>query len=470
MKLGKAHSLPSRFFADEKGEPAYTKVRVALEQRVDLFFDPRLHPYIYPLRPPAGGASLVRHAVATDQVIFQDATQRHVFYFLPDEFRITRDDVRSPTYKPSMQIAFFSLTSEEGEASGAQEGVTEYGVQYTFRAVPHLAVGREADALRYIRDHALVPDGKPAALLPLSPEWSMLTLNVPKEGGGTQSQERPDATVYFDKYIMDSITLSSSEFAEVFHSMRVGGETMSGGVKYRLPGSTVEQVVPFSGHLSKLAGPVLDAELVGSLASANGTYRIKLTNGIESKVTLQQAAVYLLDDPAVGNWVLSPLVTDVFPLELAPGESSMLDVRPAITLAQAFGIRLLLTAVTVDLNIEELWRSVLDTPGWDDITQDVDVSVDASFFSGPNALDGVAVTLFNGDEATIGLSAEVLGGAVKLIRPFLPYLLRQDTGDDYFYRVESLRKSGPEGNLTKVAELNWTSHEGPILTVTPPLP
>jgi hypothetical protein len=187
-------------------------------------------------------------------------------------------------------------------------------------------------------------------------------------------------------------------------------------------------------------------------------------------VNLQQAAVYLLDDPSAGNWVLCPLVAEVFPLELGPGESAVFDVLPAAPLAQAFDIRLMLTAMTVDLNIEELWRSVLDTPGWDDITQDVDVSMDASFFSGANALDAVTVTLFNGDEATIDLSTVAPRGTVKLIRPFLPYLMRQDTADDYFYRIESLRKSGPEGHLVKVAELNWTSHEGPALTVTPPLP
>jgi hypothetical protein len=247
-----------------------------------------------------------------------------------------------------------------------------------------------------------------------------------------------------------------------------GGGTLNGAVRYRLPGSTIEQAIPFTGHLGKLVGPVLDCELLASVASTDGTYRVKLMNGIESKVILQQVAIYLLDAPE-SNWVLSPLVTNVFPLELPPGNSSEVDVRPTEALTQAIDIRVVPTRITVEHDFEALWRSVLESPGWDDITQDVSVSVDVSFFTGPNALDQVKVSLYNGDEATIELSAGVLNGNVKLIRPILPYLLRQDTADDYFYRVESMRKSSQNGELVKVAESGWTGGEGPSLTVTPPL-
>jgi hypothetical protein len=66
------------------------------EQPLGFSFDPTVHAYIYPARQPGGEAALVRYAVSPDLVIFQDTGERHVFYYLPDEFRLTRDDVPLP--------------------------------------------------------------------------------------------------------------------------------------------------------------------------------------------------------------------------------------------------------------------------------------------------------------------------------------------------------------------------------------
>jgi hypothetical protein len=481
------HTPPGRYFGDARGEPAYTRLQVSLDQQIPFHFDPALHGYIYPPRPPASGPALIRYAVTPDLVIFQDAVERQVFYFLPDEFRLARDEVRAPTYRPALQVAFFSLRSTAGgEASptvaegsgsasdGAPTGDDEgddYGVQFTFRAVPYLHPDRVAQARRYIRDNALVPDARPAALLPLCPDWCLLTLTLPDDAGGTRSEERPQATLVFDKYVVDSLTMSSSAFAEIFQSMRVGGETLNGAVKYRLPGVAPgqEQAVPFSGRLDKLVGPVLDAELMPTAGIPDGSYRIAVRNGIESRVTLTQAAIYLLQDPEAGNWVLAPLQAGALPLTLGATESRSLSVETHPGLEQAFAARILPTQLQIDIDFEALWASVLETPGWDDITQSVAVSVDGAYFTGGNALSSIQVS-FNHDEANLELTAARPSGEVKLIRPFLPYLLRLASADRYLFRVESYAVPSSGGAPVRIAESAWTAHDGPALTILPPRP
>src|SRR5262249_38083870 len=157
-----------------------------------------------------------------DLVIFQDTVERHVFYYRPDEFRLTRDDVPSPTYKPSLQLAFHALTRTAQDATETDDAATDYRVQFTFRAVPYLQPHREGEARRYIEEHNLIAGNQPASLLPLTPSSAVLTLLLPKEGGGTQVDVRTEALVVFDKFIVDSLDLSANAFSEIFHSMQVG--------------------------------------------------------------------------------------------------------------------------------------------------------------------------------------------------------------------------------------------------------
>ena len=129
----------------------------------------------------------------------------------------------------------------------------------------------------------------------------------------------------------------------------------------------------------------------------------------------------------------------------------------AAPLTQGFGARIVPTQLEVDLDFTRLWQSVMETPGWDDITQQIGVSIDDSYFSGPGALDSVKV-LFNQDEASVTLRGAHLHADVQLIRPFLPYLLQQETADDYFYRVESYRRVSPEASRSW-----WRSRRGRAL-------
>jgi hypothetical protein len=461
-------SIPAKYFADSTGEPAYTKLRKVYEQALPFNFDPAVHAYIYPARQPGSEAALVRYAVSSDLVIFQDSAERHVFYYLPDEFRLTRDDVPSPTFKPMLQIAFRAVTTTAQDTTETSDVATGYRVQFTFRAVPYLLPLREAEALRYIEEHNLVPGKMPVSLLPLTPSSAVLTLLLPKEGGGMQQEVRTGALVVFDKFIVDSLDLSDNAFSEIFHSMGGGGETLNGAVKYTLAGSSEEEQIPLSGRLDKMVGPMFEVQLIGPTDASGSEYRIKVTNAIESSIELREAAVYLLEDPQVPTWVLASIVFGGSPVIIAPGESRELTVRPTRALAQAFAARLNPLQVAVDIDFERLWLSVLETPGWDDIIQKVTVTINSTYFTGPTALEKVVVS-FNAEEKQITLNREVLRHDIELVRPFLAYLHRLPSADDYFFRVESWRKPDPASEPVKIAETAWTKSTGRELPITPPL-
>jgi hypothetical protein len=242
---------------------------------------------------------------------------------------------------------------------------------------------------------------------------------------------------------------------------------LNGAVKYTLAGSSEEEQIPFSGRLDKMVGPIFDVQLMGPTEASRSEYRIQVTNAIESSIELQEAAVYLLENPQLGTWVLASIVTGGLPVAIAPGESRELTVRASRALAQASAARLNPLQVDVDVDFERLWLSVLEAPGWDDITQDVAVTVDAAHFTGPNALEKV-VASFIAEEKHIMFTKDVLRHDIQLVRPFLPFLQRLPSADDYFFRVESWRKLDPGSQPVKIAETPWTQSEGPALAVTPP--
>jgi hypothetical protein len=434
-------------------------VKATCDQRLAFRFDPLAHPEIFPARQPGSGASLVRFAV-NGQVLFQDALERHVFYYVPDEFRLCRDDLRSPTYKPSLSVDFFSVASDT-------EGMEAYGVRLGFRAVPYLAPQREVDAYRFIQEHGLVPNGRPPALLPLLPEWAQLSLTLPDErGSAPRTEVRPTATVLFDRYVMDSLLLTPAAFAEIFTAMQTNRDTFSGAVSYKLAGSDVAHTIPLTGRLDKLVGPSIDASLLSAQPSAEGHFRVRLSNGLESPVTLRQLAIYLIEDPLTGRRVLARVDPNALPRSLAPGASTDLDV--SAPLSTAFGAHLVLLEHDVAIDVVALWLSILAAPGWDGVLQIVDVSVDASYFAAARAADRVRVH-FNAGETSIELDAAQPSGRVRLLRPLLAYLMKLDAAQEYFYQAEVWRAPDGASPAQLVATAPIQRQRGPVLSIAPPL-
>jgi hypothetical protein len=247
-----------------------------------------------------------------------------------------------------------------------------------------------------------------------------------------------------------------------------GGETLNGAVKYTLAGSSAEEQIPFSGRLDKMVGPMFEVQLIGPTDASGSAYRVKVTNAIESNIELRETVVYLLENPQDANWVPATVMLGGSPVVISPGESRELTVRPTRPMRQAFAARLNPLQVAVHIDFERLWLSVLETPGWDDIIHQLTVTIDPSYFTGPKALEKVVVS-FNAEEKLITFTRDVLRHDVELVRPFLAYLRRLPSADDYLFRVESWRKQNQGSELVKIAETGWTKANGPALPVTPPL-
>jgi hypothetical protein len=63
----------------------------------------------------------------------------------------------------------------------------------------------------------------------------------------------------------------------------------------------------------------------------------------------------------------------------------------------------------------------------------------------------------------VELNKDTLTDSAELTKPILPYLLRQEEANDYFYRVYSWR----QGQL--VAQSNILEDDSPILHLVPPM-
>lgn len=440
------------------------QIRAVFEQYIAFNIDPMLHAYVYPNRAPSQEAGLIRYSVSPGYYILQDGAERNVFYFVPDEFRLARDDIRSPTYKPSVHVAFWLAPNHDPNSDQAQD----YGVTFTFRAVPYLAEHRESDARRFIAEHALAPANRPIAFLPLSPDWSLLSLSLPDEAGGIRSVDRPDATLVFDRHLLDSLELTSKAFSEVFSSMRGAGETLNGVVKYRLTGSSAVHSVPFSGRLDKLTGPAVDVMLSSPSAADDGRFRVELTNAIESPIDIQQLTLSLREDAPDAGFQEASIHSHDLPLRLLAGETLVLWLA-GVAFERASAVRLDQLQFQVMLDFNALWTTVLDEPGWD-LVHNIAVTADPSWFAGASAVERLDVT-FNRSEALVQLTADRPSQEVRLIRPLIPFLLKDEVKADAFdYRVASYRNAGGSGELTKIAESAVLTGSGPSLDLTPPLP
>jgi hypothetical protein len=69
-----------------------------------------------------------------------------------------------------------------------------------------------------------VPHGDRPSLVPLIPESVRFFLILPNDNGGSTIEERQDARIVFNAYLVDSLRLSATAFEEIFHSMLAGIE------------------------------------------------------------------------------------------------------------------------------------------------------------------------------------------------------------------------------------------------------
>lgn len=234
---------------------------------------------------------------------FQDPVEPHIFYYLPDRFKLARRP-EAPHY------AMLSVRFGAGETADAEPRAT---VEYW--AFPFVAAARLEAAAQALQGY--VPNKQPPHLEPLLVERPRLRLTLPLAGGGAGEQQREDLLIDLRAGFCDTLTMGVSQFQELFDAVLGGASRLfAGSVEVRLPSveGGVEQI-PFEARIVDTVGQLLSFSSMVDEAANSVT--LTLRNAVESRLRLKQLAFKL----SRGGVPLPAAVQGLaLPRVLSPGE------------------------------------------------------------------------------------------------------------------------------------------------------
>ena len=311
----------------EPAGPLYQERGHLLEDIADpelFYFSKDRHGYIY---GGATGGSAEDHGLqpvraqweGRNYLYLQRRSEPHVFFYLPDAFKLARDP--DPPHAPTLRVSIRPGSLEEVEVS------------LDYVAVPSVDPDRlagTADQLRATIRTAL-PEGVQAPLyepLPVSRNDITFALTLPRAGGGSSAREvQAEASIDMRSAITGSISRPLSGFQSIFDSLLSSSDTavvFQGTIEVSGLGGESTEVIPFTGRLDDLVGPPLKAEH----SAEDGAVEAILTNSIESPVRVRSLAAAI-------EYPEGPVEATIkrgarpFPVELEPGEHLELALKPA---------------------------------------------------------------------------------------------------------------------------------------------
>jgi hypothetical protein len=297
-----------------------------------------------------------------------------------------------------------------------------------FRALPWIS------PLAMFEIRAQVPEGGPEPhFLPLAPLSASLSLALPDEGANGASPQ-PTATITFDQGVTDELVLSPESFKVLAATMI--HDALDGRVDATLLGSAMVSV-PVHLSLATAFDHVFGRSLVAGAGGA-GTFVVKLTNQIESPVTINgvratEVAPHVLATPgAFTPSTVAPGQTVSLDYSVQPPDAPVIDIEPDLDMA------VVTDAVT-------LLPMLMAKEGYRSDTFQVNVSISADYFTTPAAdgstLQQVLVEFDCGVSAL--LTAAKNSQTVTLQMPWLPYLLDEPEAKQYQYRVTDFWQAEP---------------------------
>jgi hypothetical protein len=436
---------------------------------------PASYTYIFQDGPQAGGQSLAlrpftRPWQARQYSYYQDPARPWRFFYLPDAFKIARQD--APPRSPAIKIT----------TSGDK-------VTMSYAAAPYTDAARLADAARQLADAippgTRLPDGVRGPTFELlATAKATFRLALPQPGGaGGPLVERPNVGLDLNNPakglpggIFDSFTLTMDDFLPVFDALcadqrRDGANTLLLGQVDVALGDTPLPPIPFVARLNDLVGELFgyaEDELPSAdrpdLLGARSTF----TNAIESPVRIERlnATLHRSNDlstearAVIRDEALQPLS---LPITLAPGAQLRLVVTPESTIGGAGPLDavfdLLGCAAVPDPAL------VLDTILGDAVTASrampVEVKLPRAVFGNQSdpggALYAVSVRFAGrgqfgedldvdfaadtADQPTGSTTSSIITRIATLYMPARAFLLRQPEAWSYGYSV-TLRRTG----------------------------
>ena len=268
-------------------EPQFILIEAEMEQAVSpepFAFSASLHGYIFdglssggtgtPGQPPIGGVLRRRQEFAGNvHSYFQDASERNVFFYLPDDFRISRRGgaLRSP---------FMTLRVRSNGGSTTNTDVTlDYAV------APYTEPARLADARTALAAQTS-QNAESIVLQAFVTSEVRFTIHRPTEAGRV-TEERLGGALMLQSTMFDTLSIPVADFQIAFDAMLGRTASVFGGqVDIEVEGWETESL-PFNADFRKLAGPVLDV----ALRSGGAALALNLRNTIESPLLLDNLAL-----------------------------------------------------------------------------------------------------------------------------------------------------------------------------------
>jgi hypothetical protein len=430
---------PDRFDPPPPQEQLYRSLARALDQSPDptpFVFAPALHGYIFSGISVAPGQSfeLIRHQTSWQNnayTYYQDAAQRWVFYYLPDQFKIGRD-THAP-HRPLLTVLF-----NESNGDGSPDSAT---VNYI--ALPCVDGARLQAAAAELK--AKVTDAVPAGVTvptfaPMLAPADKIKFELATGQGDANSSpyvERKGAIVELSRAIRDSLTVSIDQFEKINDALFGGSDALfTGRVRVALPGEQ-EEAIPFAARFNDLSGDIFDYQ---QAALDNGGLHVTLTNAIESPVDIAKLGATLNRGSASVPGTIQNLDLSK-PLRLAPGAQVSFDVVPATplpadgTTAAVYD----LSAVQVSPDRDAVLAAVVDGDVLPSYEAQITVET-LETFTAPSDVQAIQVDFENGP--SVVLRADAKTAVAKVPRPITVLLSGKADQGTYRYKVRAERASG----------------------------
>jgi hypothetical protein len=434
-----------------RNTPLFREVTRTLDHTVEHkpFVFPRdLHPYVTQSVTPVSGQhfGLIRQEVAS-HVYFQDQAQPHVFYYLPDSFKIARIP-ESPHY-PFMSVRF--QTTE-----GSLTEPTALPVTLEYVAVPFVDAERLATAASNLIRHVPEPltggvDGP--VFRPFLADTLRYKVVLPRADVSEPTQG--EYLVDLRSGIHHRLTLPVQDFQAVFEAMFGGSAVLfrgqvdvdlNEGANARIP------PIPFIGRLHDLVGELFDYE--ESPEEASGGLKITLRNAIESPVNIVNLTIELWRGEArvLGQMQGLDLTS---PVELSPGAAIGFVVVPTSPLPGEGPLTAVfnLQEVEVRPDPQALWNAILDPTVPAEYTKTIVVRTFPEIFT-EHQIEVIEVDFERGN--TVELTAAAPNAEATLRFPISDIILRQASEGTYSYRLTVVRKTG------QVRDSAWRTDNGTI--------
>lgn len=425
----------------------YRKVDLTLDNNFPFVFPASLHGYIFGgISPTSDLPGLIRHQVLRGNVFhsyYQESSRRHLFYYLPDAFKLARQP--DFPYQPFLSVGFIS---DDGSLEASKATLA-------YAAAPYVDSERLDAAALSLKSQVSgdFPDGvdRPE-FQPLLADADRLSFRLALPGAAEGLfQPRKGAVVNLKAGIIDSLTLSFPELQAVFDALMGSGAAvlMNGEVEVSLYDQNIQiaEKVPFTARMNDLAGDLF--EYRHDPDPETGGVRVTLRNAIESPLRIDRLNVTLVVNGAESASELRGIALPVE--QLAPGGELAFTLVPESKLADGAAIEVIVDrdGITVMPDREAIWNAIQESYTAQ-YKQMITVKTLPAIFKLPEGsreedrLSEILVELKQGAgrSVSVELMPETLEAHVSLQFPFSDVILGRENSGEYVYRVTAIRLSG----------------------------